>query len=127
MDIYLSGILIGFLKVQFESGFVQKCNFEREILKVDFLKVQFQKWICQKLICRKCISIPSNFLPLSHSVPVLGQLEQLREHWRSFFHVTLTLTTVVRSKKSMMATRMIIMVRRMIMMVCSSNSVLSRP
>ena len=70
----------------------------------------------------KCISTPSNFLPLSHSVPVLGQFEQLREHWRSFFHVTLTLNKVMR-RMIAITIKMIMKANRM--MVCSSNSVIS--
>ena len=44
--------------------------------------------------------IPGDFLPLSHSVSILGQLEQLREHWRSFFQITLALSIVVRIKET---------------------------
>ena len=75
--------------------------------------------------------IPGDFLPLPHSVSILSQLKQLREHWRSLFQITLTLVIVVRIKDTMMVKRMIVIarrksmiVRRMIMMVWSTNSML---
>ena len=76
--------------------------------------------------------IPGDFLPLSDSVSILSQLQQLREHWRSFFQITLTLDVIVmRIMETMVVKRMIVIarrksmiVRRMIMMVCSTNSML---
>ena len=68
-------------------------------------------------------NLPSDLLPLLHPVPILGQLQQLREHWRSFFHITLTLGI----KEVVMTRRMIMrmtmrMTMRTILVVMEVNS-----
>ena len=63
-------------------------------------------------------NLPSDLLPLLHPVPILGQLQQLREHWRSF-HITLTLGI----KEVVMTMRMIMrMTMRTILVVMEVNS-----
>ena len=71
-------------------------------------------------------NLPSDLLPLLHPVPILGQLQQLSEHRRSFFHITLTLgikEVVMTMRMTMrMIMRMILIVWRMILVVIEVNS-----